>query len=447
MSFKNKIILVTVILFIAALDMSFIYLVNKSSDFLYNNEYTSAQNEQQFIIQNINGILKGSVNKNVSKQKMCEDIVSAYNVFYKQYNVNLKLVESDKAKKSNNAKNIVITEELDSPYSEFTLLYEKNTDSLYNMQLEWRHIFFIINIVFVLGIALIGSAVITRLFKPLDVILKSIRNVRNGNYTERINIKSNDEFGEIALEYNNMADAVQNAVIKLQNTATEKELLAENMAHELRNPLTSIKGFSEYLLKGNSSDENRMTALKYIYDETTRLQKLCNKMLDISLQNHSGITIDSVDINNLIDEIKRAEYVKFNDKGVELEVEADISTLKADKSLLISLITNLLDNSVNASEKGQKVNLKFYNEGENTVISVVDNGKGMEEEYVNKIFEPFYRIDKSRSRENGGAGLGLALCMNIVNLHNGKIEVNSKHNEGTEFKVFLPTIYNGFITF
>jgi signal transduction histidine kinase len=296
--------------------------------------------------------------------------------------------------------------------------------------------------VFVLGIALIGSAVITRLFKPLDVILKSIRNVRNGNYTERINIKSNDEFGEIALEYNNMADAVQNAVIKLQNTATEKELLAENMAHELRNPLTSIKGFSEYLLKGNLSDENRITALKYIYDETTRLQKLCNKMLDISLQNHSGITIENIDINNLTDEIKRAEYVKFNDKGVELEVESDISTLKADKDLLISLLTNLLDNSVNASEKGQKVNLKFSNDGGNTVISVVDNGRGMEEEYVNKIFEPFYRIDKSRSRENGGAGLGLALCMNIVNLHNGKISVNSKPGEGTEFKIFLPDIYN-----
>ncbi len=340
MSFKNKIILVTVILFIAALDMSFIYLVNKSSDFLYNNEYISAQNEQQFIIQNINGILKGSENKNVSKQKMCEDIVSAYNVFYKQYNVNLKLIENDEAKETYDSKNIVISEVLDSPYSEFTLIYEKNTDSLYNMQREWRRIFFIINIVFVLGIALIGSAVITRLFKPLDVILKSIRNVRNGNYTERINIKSNDEFGEIALEYNNMADAVQNAVIKLQNTATEKELLAENMAHELRNPLTSIKGFSEYLLKGNSSDENRITALKYIYDETTRLQKLCNKMLDISLQNHSGITIENIDINNLTDEIKRAEYVKFNDKGIELEVEADISTLKADRSLLISLITN-----------------------------------------------------------------------------------------------------------
>ncbi len=295
---------------------------------------------------------------------------------------------------------------------------------------------------FVLGIALIGSAVITRLFKPLDVILKSIRNVRNGNYTERINIKSNDEFGEIALEYNNMADAVQNAVIELQNTANEKELLAENMAHELRNPLTSIKGFSEYLLKGNSSDENRMTALKYIYDETTRLQKLCNKMLDISLQNHSGITIESIDVNNLTDEIKRAEYVKFNDKGVELEIETDISTLKADKDLLISLITNLLDNSANASERGQKVNLKFSNEDENTVISVADNGRGMEEEYVNKIFEPFYRIDKSRSRENGGAGLGLALCMNIVNLHNGKITVDSKPNEGTKFKIFLPDIYN-----
>lgn len=442
MSFKNKIILVTVILFIAALDMSFIYLVNKSSDFLYNNEYISAQNEQQFIIQNINGILKGSENKNVSKQKMCEDIVSAYNVFYKQYNVNLKLIENDEAKETYDSKNIVISEVLDSPYSEFTLIYEKNTDSLYNMQREWRRIFFIINIVFVLGIALIGSAVITRLFKPLDVILKSIRNVRNGNYTERINIKSNDEFGEIALEYNNMADAVQNAVIELQNTANEKELLAENMAHELRNPLTSIKGFSEYLLKGNSSDENRMTALKYIYDETTRLQKLCNKMLDISLQNHSGITIESIDVNNLTDEIKRAEYVKFNDKGVELEIETDISTLKADKDLLISLITNLLDNSANASERGQKVNLKFSNEDENTVISVADNGRGMEEEYVNKIFEPFYRIDKSRSRENGGAGLGLALCMNIVNLHNGKITVDSKPNEGTKFKIFLPDIYN-----
>ena len=234
-----------------------------------------------------------------------------------------------------------------------------------------------------------------------------------------------------------MAKYLQLNIAKLQETIEDKQVLAENMAHELRNPLTSIKGFSEYLLKANVNKEDTKVALQHINSETIRLQNLCNKILNLSLIKHEQIKLKCIDIDCLISDIKKITFEKLKNKSIKLNIENKSQYIYADKELLLSLISNLIDNSINASENNKEISLKFYNTNTLSYIEVSDNGCGMEEKYIKKIFEPFFRIDKVRSRDNGGAGLGLALCLSILNLHNGDMKIESAKDKGTTITIIL----------
>jgi len=434
MLFKQKIILATLILFIAVLDINSYIFMKFSEKAVLETEYQRAKNEQSFIIKNINDILKYTKPKDV---QTCKDIVKSYKTFYKFYAEDIVIYEGEYIPENND--NIIINENLESPYDKLTLVYIKDIENIRRIKTKQTNILIYINIFSCILLVTFVYIVVCVFTKPMNEILKNIRVIKNGDYDKRLLVNTKDEFAEIAEEFNNMAISIKGNIVKLEKAIYEKQTLAENMAHELRNPLTSIKGFSEYLLKGNISENNKITALNYIYSETQRLQKLCNKILDISMMKYENINPIKLSIDKITTEIQTI-YVN-NTKDIRLNFNIKSKYIFGDYELIISLISNIIDNAINASKNKSKVDIEFSEDTNYSYLKVFDTGCGTKN--TQDIFKPFFRDDKARSRENGGVGLGLSFCKSIVDLHNGKIYINSQVGEGTVVTVILPYIQGG----
>lgn len=221
-----------------------------------------------------------------------------------------------------------------------------------------------------------------------------------------------------------------------------KEFVA-NVSHELRTPLTFIKGYVETLREGGANDPIKTREfLETINKHVIQLTNLVEDLLELSkLESGSDILkYRSVNIGELISRIAESFKTAFDQKKQQLciDIEQGLTAIQADPDLLERAISNLLSNANKYTPDGGKIKIEAR-EGPNFVeIVVSDNGIGIPSEDLPRIFERFYRVDKSRSREMGGTGLGLAIVKHIVQLHNGTIEASSKLGEGSTFTIKLP---------
>jgi two-component system phosphate regulon sensor histidine kinase PhoR len=244
----------------------------------------------------------------------------------------------------------------------------------------------------------------------------------------------NDEWKGIVLVFHDITE-----LKKLEQM--RKDFVA-NVSHELKTPITSIKGFSETLLDGAMNDKETLKYfLSIILKESERLQSLIEDLLDLSKIERQGfkLNMDYVDIHELLEDILIIIEVKAKEKEIDLEL------LKAKRDLFIfgdnprlkQIFINLINNALAYTPSGGKVSVTVQDAGDKVEITVSDTGIGMEEEEIPRIFERFYRVDKARSRNSGGTGLGLAIVKHLVEAHHGSITVASKVNSGTAFKVKL----------
>ncbi len=273
--------------------------------------------------------------------------------------------------------------------------------------------------------------ILKKLSEPLEKLRKATELIRSGDFSVTVEERGNDEFTLLAGSFNSMLAKINEQMTSLEHEAERKQMLVDNMAHELRTPLTSIHGYAEYIEKANITEERKMIAVKYIMSEAERLQKISEILLDGAFIRGNEIEMSQVDISQLLYDTAEKLGIKAENAQVAISCEASPAVVNGNKTLLSMLVYNLTENAVKACEKGGKVKLSCF---ENTVI-VEDNGKGMTEEQLLHITEPFYRTDKSRSRAEGGAGLGLALCKQIVNAHGAQMRFESEVGQGT--KIFI----------
>lgn len=208
-------------------------------------------------------------------------------------------------------------------------------------------------------------------------------------------------------------------------------------AHELKTPMTSIIGFADLLRQGNLDENTRMMAADYIFSEGHRLERLSFKLLDLILLKKDEVVMKRVRLGNYLAEVERALTPNLKSRGVRLVCRADQKSAVLEPDLVKSLLYNLIDNAAKAMDNGGMVAVGATAIPGGCQFQVVDNGRGMEPEELTKITEAFYRVDKARSRSQGGAGLGLALCRQIVELHNGSIRFESQPGKGTRVTVVL----------
>lgn len=233
----------------------------------------------------------------------------------------------------------------------------------------------------------------------------------------------------------------------LQAVNEAQRQLIGSMSHELKTPLTAMKGYSETLLQVKLSQEQQEKALDYIHRESGRLSRLSEKMMELTklYEPECKITLQKISVEALFEMVEESVQHRLEEKGLILLREGEYhgKTMEMDPDLMTSFLINLINNSVMASEQGSYI----YLGADGHCLWVRDQGCGIPPQEVDKVRRAFYRVDKSRSRKNGNMGLGLALCEQIATVHHGMMKIESEVGKGTKisFVIFeenrLPILY------
>ncbi len=291
-------------------------------------------------------------------------------------------------------------------------------------------------IVVVLGFlsATVLSYTMTRRLRRLA---SAVRKIAGGDLSTRSRIQSRDEFGQLSRDFDAMADKLQENLSRMESDMESQERFMGAFAHEMKTPMTAIIGFADLLRQGNLDEGTRMMASNYIYTEGKRLEKLAFKLLELIVVRKDGLTMKRVWLHRYLGEVEQALAPSLKSKGIRLICRAQQERAALEPDLVKSLLYNIIDNAAKAMEGEGIIAVKASAIPGGCQFQVVDNGRGMEEAELSRITEAFYRVDKSRSRAQGGAGLGLALCKQIVELHDGSIQFESKPGAGTKVTMTL----------
>ena len=291
-----------------------------------------------------------------------------------------------------------------------------------------------------LVMAVLVFAVSQVLIDPLSSIVNVVQKMSDGHLDQRINVNGHDEYAKLGYAFNDMAE-------KLEKVDKTRQEFVSNVSHELKTPLSSIKVLSEsILLQEDIPVQMYQEFLQDINSEVDRMTRVVNDLLQLVFldQGGSGLNIATVGVNDVVSDIIKRLTPLADQKDISIKYEdvRDV-VIEADEMKLTSAISNLVDNAVKYTQRGGTVKVIVDADHQNAFITVSDTGIGIREEELGKIFDRFYRVDKTRDRETGGTGLGLAITYSTVRLHNGSIRVNSKENEGTSFIMRIPIHYSG----
>lgn len=288
---------------------------------------------------------------------------------------------------------------------------------------------FVMVLVFGAVFSLVLAFGITRPIKKLNET--SIR-FANGDYDARLEPGTKDEIGELTANYNDMADSIKNKIYELELAITQREDFNASFAHELKTPMTSIIGYADMLYQKDMPTEQVHEAAGYILNEGLRLEALSFKLMELITLNKNDFILEETNLYELLDDVYKTSSKKAEDRGIELVVDNEAYDIyvRVENDLFKTLMLNLVDNAVKSG--GDKVIIEAKEVSGKLRISVKDNGRGIPENELNRITEAFYMVDKSRSRKEHGAGLGLALCDKIAKLHGTELTFASTVGLGTE---------------
>ncbi len=284
--------------------------------------------------------------------------------------------------------------------------------------------------------ALGGYYITKRAFRPVNNIVKTANDISNQkDITQRIEIAPDakeDELHHLSVTLNRMLDKIENLIIQ------EKQFTSD-ASHELRTPISVILAQGEYLLD-IAKDEKEKELAQTIVDKSKQVSKLVSGLLLLARidQNRQKFNKEKVDLGVIIDVAVDSMREMASHKGIMLlsNVEEGIIA-HADESLLLCAITNLISNAIKYGTESGRVVISASQTGSKTEIIVADNGVGISEEHIDKIWTRFYRVDDVRNDEYGNSGLGLAMVKSIIELHGGKVDVKSSLGQGTEFTIEL----------
>lgn len=272
--------------------------------------------------------------------------------------------------------------------------------------------------------------VLKKEFQPLQQLSDTTKSMAEGFYDKRISIGKRDEIGQLGENFNKMAEAVEMRTKSLEESEQRKTIFMGNLTHELKTPMTAISGYAQTLLTAKISEEDQREALLYIYEECGRLERLSRKMMNLlELGQSDALKMEDTPVKTLFEAAEKSCKAILENKQIELQCMEQGEHFRMELDLMTDVMINLIDNAVKASEPGSQIILR----AQDNRIEVQDFGKGIPKEEQEKILEPFYMIDKSRSRKNGGAGLGLALIAVIVQKHNIKMSIDSEPGRGSRF--------------
>lgn len=279
--------------------------------------------------------------------------------------------------------------------------------------------------------AILVQVTIKKMLQPIKKLNDATKKVAKGDFDIKLETYREDEIGELTNNFNDMVKDLGSL------ESLQKEFI-DNVSHEIKTPISSIQGFTQLLRDNNLSKEERTEYLDIIDEESNRLLNLTTNMLKLSkLQNQNRITNkEQIDV---AEQIRRAIALlepKWKEKEISFNVSMKEKYFYGDEELIFQVWVNLIDNAIKFSKQYGKIDVAIKETQDTIEIKIKDNGIGMSEEEIKRIFTRFYQIDKSHSAK--GSGLGLAIVKRIVELSDGQIDVKSKKDGGTTITINLP---------
>lgn len=280
---------------------------------------------------------------------------------------------------------------------------------------------------------LVGALLSRRITQPLRQLRHAAHSVAAGDLDVRVPVPSDDELGEVAGAFNQMAE-------RLSRQQQLRQQMVADIAHELRTPVSVLQGTLEAMIDGvlvPSPEE-----MRDLHGDVRRLARLVEDLRTLSLADAGQLTLERgpVDVAALLEHLGGRLAPLAVERGITLSVEAEPSlpSVSADEDRLAQVLTNLIDNALRHTPSGGQVSARARQNGDRVELEVVDTGPGIPPEDQPYLFERFWRGDRSRSRESGGSGLGLAIVRQLVDLHGGSVSVESQQGAGSVFRVSLP---------
>jgi len=272
-----------------------------------------------------------------------------------------------------------------------------------------------------------------RILSPAESLAQAARALSRGDFSQRVQVRSNDEFGELAIAFNAMA-------ADLERTEQLRRNLVADVAHELRTPLSNIQGHLEAIRDGLLPAEP--ATFDSIYEEVLLLARLVEDLQELTLAEAGQLTLlrQPADVADIARRAASAAQPQAETRGLTIETSLPDrpATADVDPERIGQVLRNLLSNAIIHTPEGGRITVELKDEGHELRLAVVDTGAGIPPDDLPYVFERFYRVDRSRVRATGGAGLGLTIARRLVEAHGGTIEVESELSKGSRFTFTLP---------
>lgn len=290
-----------------------------------------------------------------------------------------------------------------------------------------------------LGTMLIGfvfSALLSvKLTAPIRKLNQASKDFAKGDYDRRLSVQSRDETGELTESFNQMADSITEKMDALELAVRQREDFVASFAHEIKTPMTSIIGYADMLYQEEMKPKEVQEAAGYILNEGLRLEALSFKLLELITLERQDFLLEEMSMADFFNDVEKTAQANAEKRAVELSLQIQDGYVRIEYDLFKTLILNLIDNALKSG--GTNVCVTGTCNEQQYEIEVKDNGRGIPAEELQRITEAFYMVDKSRSRKEHGAGLGLALCEKIASIHGTKLEISSKEGIGTSVRLKL----------
>jgi len=285
-------------------------------------------------------------------------------------------------------------------------------------------------------IILVGTAISNMIIHPVKALNSITRQFSKGDLTSRAVVNTKDEVGELSETFNGMADNIQDMITKLNNEKEKQKSFFDNFTHEIRTPLTTILGYTELLWK-TDDEEVKDKSLFHIDSEGKRMLKMVESLLELSKLKKFDMELNkqNTDLKQLIEEVCDSMYYKAKRYNISFRLMLEQVTHSVDPDLIKQLLINIIDNSIKYSNS-ELIDITL-NEKDKVVLIVEDFGCGIDQKNLESIFDPYYKVDKSRNSKIEGWGLGLSIVKEIVSKHDGTVDVKSVKDKGTKIKIML----------
>lgn len=466
MKFWTKTYFYVLILFLMVFNISIYLIMSKTYQSMVDSEKKKASSEYYFIKQSLKNDMELLDSNNKLSDSSMKNLIDYYSSYYKDQNISFLLENNNSVifsnlqysinsinsnikntndgqnislQSQNGAEYIIICSTINYSVSKYNFIYCYRLDMIMNVWNKLKSTFiyfsFIISIILALSLAIMLNG----RSKPLKKLIDFVNQLKNGNYTGKVKISGKDEFAVLGENFNEMSEKIRNTVQQLNSDMKMKQQFIDNLSHELRTPLTSIYGYAEYIQKAAISEEDKYEATKFIMEESRRLQYMSNRLLDMTIRRQTQIIKSEINVEELFEKVLKTISSHAEEKSITINISNSLSFIIGEQQLIESLLINLLDNAIKASEDNQSIEVIGFSSNKRAMIQIIDKGRGISKEHIDHITEPFYRADKARSKSEGGTGLGLALCKQIMDMHKGELLITSELNKGTTVSLTFTT--------